>query len=135
VTDACPKDWGAMSRSRVEKTRAARAVRFSERSDIEMRSSLTVAGGDSAPAEGGSSAKKLVKITTSERACKPESSFIEPVSQKLQVLSSSEVISRQSGGMRERKPVVEAAQGFKCGRFGGPGRDRTDDLFHAMEVR
>jgi len=96
-----------MSRSRVEKTRAARAVRFSERSDIEMRSSLTVAGGDSAPAEGGSSAKKLVKITTSERACKPESSFIEPVSQKLQVLSSSEVLSRQSGGMRERKPVVE----------------------------
>jgi hypothetical protein len=21
------------------------------------------------------------------------------------------------------------------GRFGGPGRDRTDDLFHAMEAR
>src|SRR5450631_530855 len=25
--------------------------------------------------------------------------------------------------------------GRKNGRFGGPGRDRTDDLFHAMEAR
>ena len=28
------------------------------------------------------------------------------------------------------KPNTETAEGF-----GGPGRDRTDDLFHAMEAR
>ena len=25
--------------------------------------------------------------------------------------------------------------GYMIGRIGGPGRDRTDDLFHAMEAR
>src|SRR3954470_2205059 len=27
------------------------------------------------------------------------------------------------------------AKGSSFGKFGGPGRDRTDDLFHAMEAR
>ena len=33
---------------------------------------------------------------------------------------------------REAKKSFDAVD---RGRFGGPGRDRTDDLFHAMEAR
>ena len=31
--------------------------------------------------------------------------------------------------------AVHNAQLIDLGLFGGPGRDRTDDLFHAMEAR
>ena len=31
--------------------------------------------------------------------------------------------------------VADGGQEFEMGLFGGPDRDRTDDLFHAMEAR
>jgi hypothetical protein len=38
-----------------------------------------------------------------------------------------------SEGGAEREPAGEIPSATRDLKFGGPGRDRTDDLFHAME--